>query len=191
MLILVLLVLGLLELTDCLPSVLWWSWFCNLPLLHCTSKKILSVVVGGRLNCWHLSSIFCCCIVPWYQHQFGTAFSWTKSMATCSQHSQRGCTSHSNSLPHWKRYFENAVAFLSHSFCMCRYDPDIYAVDKIFNSETWVVLILLWCCRCKHSWLHFEHCHVGKSNTGPMQPVRRSVADQVSFPDLCSPRRCF
>ncbi len=107
-------------------------------------------------------------------------------------------STHNRVVPHIQTHFHIGkgtlrmlwLSWVMHFVCVDMIHK-IYAVNKFFNSEAWVVLILLWCCRCKHSWLHFEHCHVGKSNTGPMQPVRRFVADQVSFPDLCSPRRCF
>jgi hypothetical protein len=66
--------------------------------------------------------------------------------------------------------------WLSYVFAsMCRYDMQMDALGKISLTQESKLQLSYCDDRPKHSWLHFEHCHVGKSSMVPMQPVKRFV----------------
>jgi len=101
-------------------------------------------------------------------------------MATCSHHSQRACTWHSNSLPHWKRYFDEKCSNfpeLCISYITQAWDTEEknWWWWKFSTQKSKVAAMYCDVHRHIHSWLHFKHYHVGKSNMVPTQPVRRFV----------------
>ncbi len=70
--------------------------------------------------------------------------------------------------------------WLSYVFAsMCWYDMQMDALGKISSTQEYKLQLLYCDDRPKHSWLHFEHCHVGKSSMAPMQPVKRFVCYSI------------
>lgn len=60
--------------------------YCLFYVISLLLKFLTNTIWFSRVKCLHWLNILCCCIVPYYLHQYGTDSFWIKTTEVCFHH---------------------------------------------------------------------------------------------------------